>query len=190
MEITPFNNGQTVPLEMPCFFGAEEIGATVPVRRDTLPLNPPVGNWAEPGNNFGPLPNLDGGMATVPVNANKGGVYSKAQRPVTGWLVCVEGPELGRDFRLHEEYNYIGRNANMDVAITGDDSISRERHAIIAHDPQDQKFYFSPATGSGIVRHNGKTVLVPVELVEGDRLQIGNCTFLFVPLCGEKFKWA
>src|SRR5262249_26846325 len=31
--------------------------------------------------------------------------------PVVGWLVCVEGPDKGRDFRIHSEKNFIGRSA-------------------------------------------------------------------------------
>lgn len=182
--------GHTVPLDTPAFFdGAEDIGKTVPIHHDTQPINPPTGHWADPGANYGGPVNGGDGMMTTPVSFDKGGVYEQAQQPVTGWLVCIDGPEIGRDYRLHEEYNYIGRNANMDVAIPGDSTISRERHAIIAYDPQDRRFYFSPATGASIVRHNGKTVMTPVELVAGDRLQIGKCTFLFVPLCGDNFQW-
>lgn len=182
--------GHTVPLDAPGFYGAEDIGKTVPIRHDTVPVNPPTGNWANPANDYAnPIGGKDAGMVTTPVNYDKGGVYAQAQQPVTGWLVCVDGPELGRDYRLHEDYNYIGRNHNMDVAIPGDSTISRERHATVTYDPRNRVFYFSPVTGASIVRHNGNVVMMPVELKAGDRIEIGKCTFLFVPLCGENFQW-
>ncbi|MEY4718907.1 MAG: hypothetical protein RL563_1525, partial [Pseudomonadota bacterium] len=35
--------------------------------------------------------------------------------PVVGWLVCVQGPERGRDYRIRSERNGIGRGADMAV---------------------------------------------------------------------------
>ena len=39
--------------------------------------------------------------------------------PVCGWLVCVEGPDKGRDFRIKTERNFIGRSTSMDIVISG-----------------------------------------------------------------------
>ena len=183
--------GHTVPLAEPSFFG-DDIGKTVPLRRDTVPVTPPVPvQWADPGVSYGPAASASKNEAvTMPVNYDQGGISEKAELPVTGWLVCVDGPEKGRDYRLHEEYNYIGRSSSMDVSIPGDPTISREKHAIIAYDTQERVFYFAPATGASIVRQNGKAVLNNVELKAWDKLQIGKCTFMFVPLCGEAFQWS
>lgn len=110
-------------------------------------------------------------------------------RPVTGWLVCVEGASKGKDYAIHAEYNYIGRSTAMDICIQGDQTISRENHAIIAYDTQERMFYFAPSGGGSIVRVNGKAVLSNVELQAYDRLTIGKSEFLFLPFCGEKFEW-
>ena len=40
--------------------------------------------------------------------------------PVVGWLVCVAGPDRGRDYRIHGEKNFIGRGSSMDIVIAGD----------------------------------------------------------------------
>jgi hypothetical protein len=37
-------------------------------------------------------------------------------------MVCLEGPDRGRDFRLHAEKNFIGRSPGMDVCILSDDT--------------------------------------------------------------------
>lgn len=182
--------GHTVPLDGPGFYGAEDIGKTVPLRRDTQPANPPAGNWAEENNYATAGFASEKYNATMPLNYDKDEISTKAQMPVTGWLVCVEGPERGRDFRIHEEYNYIGRSASMDICIPGDPTISRESHAIIAYDTQEKTFYFAPSSGASIVRLNGKAVLSNVELKKNDKLQIGKCIFQFVPLCGEDFQWS
>ena len=110
-------------------------------------------------------------------------------RPVTGWLVCIEGTEKGKDFRIHGEMNYIGRSKSNDVVLSSDPTVSRERHAVIAYDDREKLFFFAPASGSSLVRQNGRPVLNTVELKAGDRLEIGSGIYLFVPLCGENFQW-
>lgn len=182
-------SGHTIPLVSDVFYSADDIGKTVPLRRETVPLDPQVSQWAGAGEQKDEKPASEGYAPTMPVNYDKNGVSEKAAQPITGWLVCIDGPEKGKDYRLHDEYNYIGRSAKMDVCISGDPTVSRENHAIIAYDSQEKLFYFAPASGASIVRHNSKAVLSNVELKYGDRIQIGKGTFLFVPLCGEMFQW-
>lgn len=110
-------------------------------------------------------------------------------QPVVGWLVCVNGSTKGRDFRIHAQYNYIGRARHMDICIEGDTTISSEQAAILAYDDQQKMFFFAPSQGRNLVRLNGKAVLSPVELQAYDRLSIGKSEFLFIPLCGERFDW-
>lgn len=110
-------------------------------------------------------------------------------RPAVGWLVSIDGPTRGRDYRIYPEYNFIGRSDEMDICITGDDQISREKHATIAYDDPTKAFYFAPADGRNIVRVNGKPVLSTVELAKGDIITIGSTKLIFVPLCGPDFSW-
>jgi len=109
--------------------------------------------------------------------------------PVVGWLVCIDGNEKGRDFRIHADNNYIGRDPSMDIALTQDDTVSRRNHAIISYDAESNTFYFSPGEGRSIIRHNGNPVFSTVELSARDELVIGMTKLLFVPFCGEHFKW-
>lgn len=117
------------------------------------------------------------------------GTQSVTIQPVVGWLVCVEGAAKGRDFRIHSQYNYIGRARHMDICIEGDSTISSEKAAILAYDDQQRIFFFAPGQGRNLVRVNERAVLTPVELQAYDRLTIGRSTFLFIPLCGERFDW-
>lgn len=184
--------GHTVPLVDPAFdmgsFGPiDDIGKTMPINSNTMPMNPQPSSWAPTNGAAGKTVGEDYNR-TMPLNFHAD-FAEKAMRPVAGWLVCIDGPEKGKDYRIHEENNYIGRSTEMDICIRSDDTVSRENHAIVAYDVRDRVFYFAPCRGASIVRHNGRAVFNNVELKNGDRIEIGQGTFLFVPLCGENFQW-
>ena len=109
--------------------------------------------------------------------------------PVVGWLVCIEGNDRGRDFRLHTGYNTIGKNPGNDVCISGDNYVSRERHAMIAYDQEENLFFLAPGTSVNLVRLNGKVLMTPSEIKANDILTIGRSKLMFVPLCTESFNW-
>lgn len=109
--------------------------------------------------------------------------------PVVGWLVVVDGPDRGRDFRLHAGRNFVGRSAEMHVALTNDPYVSRERHAVIAYDPRASRFRVTPGDSAALVYRNGEAVDAPQELQSGDEVEIGHTRLRFVPLCTDTFKW-
>jgi len=109
---------------------------------------------------------------------------------VVGWLVCVHGRNRGRDYRIRSENNTVGRAENMDICISGDDLISRERHTVITFDPQQNTFHLSPAEGRSLVFLNSKAVLTPQELKPYDEIMLGATKLRFIPFCGDKFKWS
>ncbi|CAH8720119.1 FHA domain-containing protein [Paenibacillus thiaminolyticus] len=109
--------------------------------------------------------------------------------PVTGWLVCIEGPQLGQDYRIRAEKNFIGRSEDMHIRILGDNAISRRNHAVIVYDPKKRNFYLLPGDASGLAYHNNEAVYTPVELAAYDVLQLGRSKFIFIPLCGVHFEW-
>ena len=164
-------------------FDMQEIGATTPVSHAD-------------GTGAGPTVSVDFDMfdsnsvedysdETSPVSMDG----KEGFTPVVGWLVCVDGPAEGMDYRIRAGYNYIGRDESVDVCILGDNNISRGRHAMIAYDPQDKVYFFGPADGKSIVRKNNRMVMGPTELTAYDVLQIGSTKLMFVPLCGEHFNW-
>ena len=108
--------------------------------------------------------------------------------PTVGWLVCIDGPERGKDYRIRSERNFIGRNPTMHIAVN-DESISRENHASITFNPLKSSFKFQPGESRGIVYHNDEEVLSPVELKAGDQITIGSSRFIFVPFAGTYFSW-
>ena len=109
--------------------------------------------------------------------------------PVVAWLVSVGGPERGRDFRVFGENNSIGRSELMRICIAGDARISRETHSIISYDPRGNEFTLIPGGSSGLVYMDGAAVHMPTTLQPYARITMGDTTLLFVPLCGEHFRW-
>lgn len=161
-------------------------GKTQPIVHETVAVNPQPDQWADV-DSYKPTGRVSSDYnPTMPLNFVQN---ASAVRPVTGWLVCIKGADKGKDFRLHSDMNYIGRSRNNDVVLASDPTVSRERHAMIAYDPRGKMFFFAPANGSSLVRQNGKPVLSTVELKSGDKIEIGEGTYLFVPLCGEDFEW-
>lgn len=109
--------------------------------------------------------------------------------PVVGWLVCVEGPDRGRDYRLRTAKNFIGRGSNMDVCVAGDENVSREKHAVVAFDPEERKFWLFPGEAQGLVYLNGGIVHTPAELHSDDVVRVGQTKLMFIPFCGDRHQW-
>ena len=110
--------------------------------------------------------------------------------PVVGWLICVEGPERGRDYRIRSEKNSIGRSESMDIYISADDSLSRENHAFVVFNPKKLTFRIQAGESRGLVYLNNDEVPTYAELTAYDMIEIGQTKLLFVPFWGEKFQWA
>ena len=109
--------------------------------------------------------------------------------PVVGWLVCVNGPEKGNDYRLKAKINTIGRGEGNDVCINGDKTISSHAHAKLAYDARRNQYTFLPGEGSNINYLNNEAVYTPMPLHAYDVVDLGESSFLFIPLCDERFRW-
>lgn len=109
--------------------------------------------------------------------------------PIVGWLVAIEGPARGTDYRIRPGYNFIGRDEHMDICIKGDMNISRSKAAVIGYEPEEHLFLFGPSEGKSFVKVNGKAVLGQTEIKDRDIIRVGSTKLLFVPLCDERFSW-
>lgn len=109
--------------------------------------------------------------------------------PVCGWIVCIEGARVGKDYKIREGKNFIGRADDMDIQILGDNKISRRNHAIIVYDTKKRNYVLLPGDASGIAYLNNEAVYVPTALSSYDVIELGKSKFLFMPFCGEHFEW-
>lgn len=172
-----------------CGMSNMDASKTVPI---IVSRNSVSGNTV--GNTVGATVELAGGTVGTGRAGDDGktiGIMqqSKGIDPVVGWLVCIEGADKGKDYRIKSERNFIGRASSMDIAITSDNGISRENHAIISYNPKNQCFRVIPGEGHGLVYLNEEEVFSPIELHHGDIIELGQTKLMFVPFCGGGFEW-
>lgn len=169
------NSGKTVAI------GTQNMEMSQQNVQATIPLQP---TFVPQQNVYMPKLNSVSEGKTVALFQTEQGID-----PVVGWLVCTKGVNYGLEYRLHADNNYIGRSQTMDVCIRGDEHVSRENQAIIIYDGESNSFMLANGTGRSIVRLNGNIVTSAVPLVKGDKISFGETEVVFVPLCGEDFKW-
>lgn len=156
-------------------------GVDAPAQNGVMGHTMPVNNHSVPTGGAGVTPFVP----TVP----GGNLAADGQlEPVVGWLVCIDGPLRGVDFRIHDGYNYIGREEG-DIHIHGDDQISRQKHAVISFYAKRQTFHVGPADGRNIIELNDEPVFSPVEMKSFDVLTVGSTKLMLVALCGSRFSW-
>ena len=110
--------------------------------------------------------------------------------PVVGWLVCVNGVHFGQDFRIKSGRNFVGRSGAMDICLSGDTAVSRDRHMIVTYDPRGNTFFAQPGdTSSALSYLNDKPLLEATALKTGDKLTVGETDLMFVAFCGKTFTW-
>lgn len=185
--------------------GSTEGNKTVPAGRmeDSMPL---VSSMASP-NAFGGMGIIGDRIEPVDVGITLGGdptippyddddmktqsfyATEKGHEPVVGWLVCIKGEAFGEGFKLKSGRNFIGRASNMDVVLTGDATVSREKHAIVLYEPKRRKFMVQAGESRELFYLNDEVVLTAEELKAKDVLTIGKTKLLFVPCCDESFGW-
>lgn len=104
-----------------------------------------------------------------------------------GWLVCVNGPARGKSYPLHAGRNFAGRSPDMDMVLSDDKAISRDKHFSIVYDPRGVRFYV--VAGCGQTYWNQQAVLEEQEIRDGDEIVAGESHYIFVPFCREGRVW-
>lgn len=107
---------------------------------------------------------------------------------VTGWLICVDGPEKGRDYRLHYGFNRIGRSYQMDICIEEDMQITRDNHCSIVYDMKENEFSIMPSTGT-LTYLNNCMLMESKKINDGDQIRIGQSTLEFIAFCKGEKRW-
>lgn len=118
-----------------------------------------------------------------------GSASSVAKEPCVGWLVCTKGIHFGEDYRLKSGKNFIGRDSSMDVCLSHEGKVSRDKHAIVIYDPKQNCFLAQPGESSELFYLNGNLVISAEKLQKGDRIELGDVELIFIPLCDDMFKW-
>lgn len=114
--------------------------------------------------------------------------------PAVGWLVCIEGVDKGKSFRLVKGNNPIGRSGNgktYPVSLT-DQGISRKGACgVVVYNEKANQFFLTPGELTTNINPylNDEILLSPKQLMPRARLEIAGDILIFVPFCNEKFKW-
>ena len=177
------NIGKTNPVYSP----QGNVGPTTPVNQNippTTPLTNPFQN-----NPMGTPTEYAGDLQPQTSKSINGGTPAKERvRPVVGWLVCVQGPDIGKDFRLHTHFNRVGRLDNQDVCLS-DPRVSRE-HFTVSYDLMNSQYYAEMQSGGNtMVYINGQPLGGRIMLKKGDQIKVGDSMLVFIPLEEQDVKW-
>lgn len=111
------------------------------------------------------------------------------REPVVGWLVCTSGKYFGQSFCLKSGRNFVGRSAKMDVCLEGENSVSRDRHAVIIYEPVGRIFIAQPGDSRELFYVNDDVVLDNVVLKPYDVISLGRVNMMMIPCCTKEFAW-
>lgn len=109
--------------------------------------------------------------------------------PVVGWLIAINGSEFGKSYPLKTGRNFIGRAKEMDISVQGDDTISRNKHAIVVYEPKSRMFIAQPGESRELFYVNDNVVLNNEQIKKNDILLLGKTKLMLIPCCDEQFSW-
>ena len=164
------------------------------------------GNTAAPGGYDAAIPPTGGRDATIGATVMPEAIRRRMEQekdnrtvgefkrrlgyePVVGWLVCVEGPEVGKDYRLFGRINSIGRAEGNDVVLAQEHTVSQKNHVRLAYDAKHNNYQLIPGDGSNVTYLNDEPLYVPQRLNAYDILEMGETKLMFIPLCNDRFRW-
>lgn len=151
--------------------------------------------------NAGAQQNSDPGKTQMPESMRRRMEQEKAEKtvgtfkkkygidPVVGWLVCIEGPDRGKDYRLYSRINTIGRDESNDVVLEKEQTVSQKNHVRLGYDSKHNVFTMIPGDGRNMVYLNDSPLYVPQVLNAYDIIEIGDTKLIFQPLCSDQFRW-
>lgn len=108
---------------------------------------------------------------------------------VTGWLVCIEGPDKGHSFNLYYGYNTVGYSRENQVCLMEDASVARKVHCSVVYEDRKNRFFLIPEE-EFVTYLNDTQVLQGIELHTGDKIRVGESELEFVAFCREMRKWS
>lgn len=98
-------------------------------------------------------------------------------RDLVGWLVALNGPNKGDDYRLFDGKNILGTSADCDVVIT--DPYLSAKHCTIKHENGTYTLIDLDSTNGTFVNQKKVTKM---ELIDNDTVKLGKTDFKFKSL--------
>jgi pSer/pThr/pTyr-binding forkhead associated (FHA) protein len=98
------------------------------------------------------------------------------RQPVVGWLVALNGHQMGQDFRLRDGQNVIGSDPGSEVTL--DDPAVSARHASLRY--REGVFLLTDLDSTnGTFINDSKEPVARVELNDNDVVRIGEVALKF-----------
>ena len=98
-------------------------------------------------------------------------------RECVGWVVVLNGPQKGQDFRLVGGKNLVGTAADCDIVLT--DQFMSSRHAVIRHEDGNFMLVDLDSTNGTFVNDDRVS---KEELIDNDRVRFGKTELKFKSL--------
>ena len=105
-------------------------------------------------------------------------LFLEEEHPVCGWIVCVKGPRRGKDYRVMDGKNFVGRADDMDIQILGTTKSHLEKPCGDCIRRKETGEYDFAGDSNGLVYLNGEAVYLPQPLSAYDVIEMGESTFL------------
>ena len=107
-------------------------------------------------------------------------VLTDATNAKVGILKVVDGPGKGQERPVYSGTNQVGRSADNRIALDfGDNTISRQQHAVIAYNATSGEFRIFDGGKQNPVSVNGERLSGDRALNDGDTIKIGLTTLRF-----------
>jgi hypothetical protein len=103
---------------------------------------------------------------------------TRATRKIVGWLISYTIDPMGRDYRLYEGRNTIGKGMNNSIIITNDPAIS-SNHLMLLYN--NSNYYISDEMSGNGTKINGEFIRPKdaINLNDGDLIEIGHTVLKF-----------
>jgi len=182
---------QEYPKTSPVGGVSTEFPKTMPMNAapTEFPKTAPIGNVPQVFPKTAPIGASGGVPKTAPIGGGEHTPSFQGWNPVLGWLVCVQGRKQGKDFRLTQEDNYIGRAASNDVCLDFDETISRDTTLTITYIKQSRVFRLNTEQSRNPVMVNGSPVMAELYLRDRDVISVGNTQLKLICFCDASFAW-
>ncbi|MGH7927420.1 MAG: FHA domain-containing protein [Candidatus Binatia bacterium] len=104
-----------------------------------------------------------------------GNFVQPSQESPAATLIGVGGPVKGQRFSIDKPYYRMGRNAKIDLRVSGDDSISGD-HAYLRFE-KGGLFLFDQGSRNGTFLNEQRVTGAPLMVRHGDRIRLGESLF-------------
>ncbi len=118
---------------------------------------------------------MDPGMRTQAIDISS--MVDDRAQDVVGWIVCLNGAQRGRDFRLVTGRNVVGTAADCDIVVT--DPYLSSKHMAIRH--EDGRFTLIDLDSTNGTFLNDRRCSKE-ELIDNDKIRIGRTELKFKSL--------